>query len=712
MEDKDESLLIGYPDTITYECTKKIIEQMEKNICKIKIGQNQGTGFFCKIPFPDMNNMLPVFITNNHIINKEFLNKENAKISLDIKEEADKINIDLNNRIKYTSKEYDTTIIEIKNEDKIQNYLKLDNIIINDIINNENKNKEYEDKTIYIIHYPKGKLSVSYGVLGNITVDKIYNFIHKCCTENGSSGSPILTLNNKIVGIHKKGGYNNNYNKGTFLNFPIKEFIGLNYHKDYNIQNIDINNRNNNIIKNISGNLSKLEFYNIIANINSMQNVNTNGWDIYMNEEGYNIVQSKDKIDRLVIGVIGNINRGKSFILQALSGEALKIGTKINTIGISIKYLENKYVLLDCAGSDAPLLGENYNMLEISRDKLFTEAFRESYILRKSNVLLLVVGILSFSEQKLINKISKDLEKLLHEELKHLMVIHNLQTFEKIYEVESYINEILLKSASFNIKKEETNFGNENEEIELFYDVDCPLIKHLIYAKENSPAGNKYNKNTINTIKSLYNISSNKSIFDYKKTIIEHFYYMADKIYNGNLEKELKEDNEVLNNENKINKIINANNQELNLIDKNFLKYSLKLKYEGKEKLSLQKMVIDELAISSFINNDFIPNYEMYYNDKELIINIENPEGTNISVKRKKNKKIQDYLQCIEITAERKEEPKRDNVTYTRKKEFGKFHTLIPFTNRNYSIGKGEIDEKSNGLTRIKFPLTKIEDDE
>jgi hypothetical protein len=39
-------------------------------------------------------------------------------------------------------------------------------------------------------------------------------------------------------------------------------------------------------------------------------------------------------------------------------------------------------------------------MLEIPRDKLFTEAFLESYILRKSNVLLLVVGILSFSEQK------------------------------------------------------------------------------------------------------------------------------------------------------------------------------------------------------------------------------------------------------------------------------------------------------------------------
>ena len=258
-------------------------------------------------------------------------------------------------------------------------------------------------------------------------MDNIYNFNHKCCTDNGASGSPVLTLNNKVFGIHKNGAINNNFNKGTFLNFPIKEFIGLNYHKDYNIQNIDINNRNNNIIKNISGNLSKLEFYNIIANINSMQNVNTDGWDIYMNEEGYNIVQSKDQIDRLVIGVIGNINRGKSFILQALSGEALKIGTKINTIGISIKYLENKYVLLDCAGSDASLLGENYNMLEISRDKLFTEAFLLRYITKYSNALLLIIGYLTFPEQKLINKISEDIKKLkLKGNSKSLIIIYNL----------------------------------------------------------------------------------------------------------------------------------------------------------------------------------------------------------------------------------------------------------------------------------------------
>ena len=70
MEGEKESILTGYPNIISYESSKRIIKQMEKNICKIKIGNEQGTGFFCKIPFPNKDNMLPVLITNNHVINE------------------------------------------------------------------------------------------------------------------------------------------------------------------------------------------------------------------------------------------------------------------------------------------------------------------------------------------------------------------------------------------------------------------------------------------------------------------------------------------------------------------------------------------------------------------------------------------------------------------------------------------------------------------
>ena len=137
-----EKILSGYPNVISYECTKKIIEQMEKNIFKIKIGDEQATGFFCKIPY---NNKI-VLMANNHVID-ENINEINIKI----KEEKENRIINLNDRLKYTNKEYDITIIEMNEEDNINNYLELDDNIINEL------NEEYIDKTIYIIQYPEGE---------------------------------------------------------------------------------------------------------------------------------------------------------------------------------------------------------------------------------------------------------------------------------------------------------------------------------------------------------------------------------------------------------------------------------------------------------------------------------------------------------------------------------------------------------------------------
>ena len=225
MVEVEESILNGYPLPISYDCSLTIMEQMKRDICKIKIGPEQGTGFFCKIPFPDRNNMLPVFITTHHILNEDILYKPNSKIAISIREDKKMKEIKLDNRKIYTNKEYDITIIEIKQEDGIKSFLELDDKILNDIIDKNNENDQYVDDTIYIIHYPESKLSVSYGTLEKIYIDKEYDFRHKCSTRGGSSGSPILNSNNKVIGIHKKGS-NNKYNLGTFINYPIREFIG------------------------------------------------------------------------------------------------------------------------------------------------------------------------------------------------------------------------------------------------------------------------------------------------------------------------------------------------------------------------------------------------------------------------------------------------------------------------------------------------------
>ena len=74
-------------------------------------------------------------ISNNHVINENIL--ENEKITLEINNEEKSIY--LNDRIKYTNKEDDVTIIEINPEkDCIYNFLELDENIFyeKDLIEN------------------------------------------------------------------------------------------------------------------------------------------------------------------------------------------------------------------------------------------------------------------------------------------------------------------------------------------------------------------------------------------------------------------------------------------------------------------------------------------------------------------------------------------------------------------------------------------------
>ena len=67
-------------------------------------------------------------------------------------------------------------------------------------------------------------------------------------------------------------------------------------------------------------NKAKLEkFYDIVIDINSVKRLNTDGWKVKFTKRGLNkYKQYKDK-KLITIGVIGNNNKGKSFLLSKLS---------------------------------------------------------------------------------------------------------------------------------------------------------------------------------------------------------------------------------------------------------------------------------------------------------------------------------------------------------------------------------------------------------
>ena len=263
-----EKNLQDFPSIVTLNKTKKIIEQMENCICKIYTKEGkEGTGFFCYLVDPiNKDNKIPVLMTNNHIIGEDYFN-ENATIKLNINNGKFSKDIKLDSkRKKYTNKNYDVTIIEImKGKDKIDSFLEID-----DRIFQNDSYKIFDKSSTYIIQYPnKYEVAVSYGVIKSICEDNNYNskLLHYCLTNEGSSGSPILEIeNNKVLGIHL-GSSNKNYNIGTFLKNPIISFFS-NFNNVKN--NISINDKNEEIIINnnsvyINNNYSYIQNRNEIS---------------------------------------------------------------------------------------------------------------------------------------------------------------------------------------------------------------------------------------------------------------------------------------------------------------------------------------------------------------------------------------------------------------------------------------------------------------
>jgi V8-like Glu-specific endopeptidase len=284
---------------------EKIQDQMKYSICKVHKEEGEtGTGFLCNLPYnSDKKSFL---VTNNHVLNeKDIENNKKIRISFNNEKIYEDIIID-ESRITLTNKDLDLTLIEIMSNDiKKENLIIFEHILDADEkfyeIEEEYINTKCDHKSIYTLHYPKDdEVVVSFGLMKMIRKNKDkYKIQHSCCTDNGSSGAPILSLKDfKVVGIHYGCPINNEFNEGIFIKSIILE---LKRYKKYNIvqndnnsssqlncndnlfnNNMKINNINN--INNFTEKiLSKNEYSQTILSY-SEENKNTNLFNIIFEE--------------------------------------------------------------------------------------------------------------------------------------------------------------------------------------------------------------------------------------------------------------------------------------------------------------------------------------------------------------------------------------------------------------------------------------------
>ena len=414
----------------------------------------------------------------------------------------------------------------------------------------------------------------------------------------------------------------------------------------------------------------KKENYDIIIDINSIRYLQTKGWEIhYPNGKKEELNKIIELSDKNIVSILGHSNRGKTFILQRISGLNLESGYQIQTKGLSIKLAEKtKILLLDTAGTNVPLLIDE-GAPDIRNDKNFfqnelyyinlcqiiTNYILQTFIIEIAEVLICVVGMLTSSEQVFLNKVKKNCRNK-----KKLIVIHNLTKCYKKEEIEIYKQKILLKNIINKYEEkpipsfdEQINFYN-NYYIEKDEDGNGHQynVLHFIFGNDFSKEIKPYNDSTIKFIKDYIDTKINKSVNLFQK-LIEHVTNISSSV----LTKELTS--------------ITLENDNI----------------KCSEEIRPKEIIADELDNIIFIGKDYEPSYGYYKKNGKFIISVNicsKLKENSLKVKHKVDKYLKEYTN-FRISGERliQGEKKNDNVKIFK-----------PFINKRENLKKFKLNFK------------------
>ena len=249
----------------------------------------------------------------------------------------------------------------------------------------------------------------------------------------------------------------------------------------------------------------------------------------------------------VIVGVAGNKNRGKSFLLGKITDYKVYGGYLDTTEGISINFpnfcKEKKkklnVITLDTAGRENPILNSEYSddkkkiseteflneIRLLSRDQLICEDTLSGFIMENCSVLIIVLEQLSYVEQIVLNSIINKMKN--YHNVNKLIVVHNLKNIQTINEINNFVDDILLKSLTFSLSKASYDKFKKNVNQNNYYYQQRHTqldIFHLIIGDEyNKEIKNYFNKPAFKFIREEIRIANQKQFFlleDFRKYII------------------------------------------------------------------------------------------------------------------------------------------------------------------------------------------------
>ena len=255
-------------------------------------------------------------------------------------------------------------------------------------------------------------------------------------------------------------------------------------------------------------------------------------------------------------------------------------------------------------------------------------------------------------------------------------------TFTKMDQVKEYIDNILLKSATFKLDEgHKINISTEKVNGLYYIEKDDDKsydfkIYHYIMANEGSEAGNYFNEFTKNQLNKFFIVAKDEP-FDVINTIKERFIDMS---------KEMLE---------KIDEPIKLENFDEN---------EKIIKLNKPNNLTLKKCLIDELGFSNLRTNGFMPVYNYYKKDDSIIVRVEAPG--NCSLKSSIINSGEYTIIRLEGNKKKDKEPAeiKDNIYCNR--EIGEFSLDIALKTSEYILKNEEptLAEKK-GVIMLQYKL-------
>ena len=421
--------------------------------------------------------------------------------------------------------------------------------------------------------------------------------------------------------------------------FRIKEKIEIEKN-ELKKENDELKEKNinlNNLVTKYNNEENRQGEYDIVLCVDSIKNLTVDGWKIkYNKNRGKEEYEELKKKATVIVGVVGNGNKGKSFLLKKLSGYQVPMGYNVKTEGLSIIYGKTEkqlLAILDSAGQETPLLKQNkkdnsndnnknddnskkinkkdeLEFEEYSRDKLVTELYIQQFILWKSNIIILLVGNITLSEQKLYARVKNEILAIQENQKrnKKFFIVHNLQNYYHKDDVNDYIENTLKKLCDIELI-ENRMYDQKNELTgfdKYFLEKGHDNIIHLLFINDYCEYADYYNKNTIWYLNQAISQEASRQTFEILENSKEFLLDISEQIMENKLK---EEDLEIVTDkETKTEKLIINNQTEI----------------------QLKKFIVDEMGITK--NDGNTAKYSYYINTEKskFIVNIELPGGGSI----------------------------------------------------------------------------------